>query len=255
MVRTTLIVHALLVGLALVLAPRARSAETEVRQFNVSVDGKPSGQYTMTIAKGDDGTSASPARPTSRSRWRFVTAYHYDYNAVEEWKDGRVQSLRSHCDDDGKKFEVSAAAGEKGLTVKVNGREKSVRGDVYLTTACCLPDAKRRDGDLPLMEADNGQEINGKIQQVSSGPLTVVRRIGQRHPLPARRAWWRTTSGTTAPTAWCARSGPRTGTRLSWSWRASRSSDAAAPQALLPGRREIGYLVRPSEWSEQGRPF
>ena len=57
--------------------------------------------------------------------------------------------------------------------MKVNGREKTVGGDVYLTSACCLPDAKRRDGDLPLMEADNGQEINGKIQQVSSGPMTV----------------------------------------------------------------------------------
>ena len=43
MVRTTPIVPALLVGLALVLAPAARAAETEVRQFNVSVDGKPSG--------------------------------------------------------------------------------------------------------------------------------------------------------------------------------------------------------------------
>ncbi len=173
MVRTTPIVPALLVGLALVWAPRAQAAETEVRQFNVSVDGKPSGQYTMTITKGDDGGVSVTCDAHVKVKVLGITAYHYDYTGVEEWKDGRVQSLRSRCDDDGKKFEVTATAGEKGLTVKVNGREKTVGGDVYLTSACCLPDAKRRDGDLPLMEADNGQEINGKIQQVSSGPMTV----------------------------------------------------------------------------------
>jgi YD repeat-containing protein len=172
MVRTTPIVPALLVGLALVVAPQAQAAETEVRQFNVSVDGKPSGQYTMTIAKSDDGVTIT-CEAHVKVKVALITAYHYDFTAIEEWKDGKVQSLRSRCDDDGKKFEITATAGEKGLTVKVNGREKSVRGDVYLTTACCLPDAKRRDGDLPLLEGDNAQEINGKIQQVSSGPMTV----------------------------------------------------------------------------------
>jgi len=174
MVRTTRIVPALLVGLVVALAPRAQAAETEVRQFNVSVDGKPSGQYTMKFSKGDDGVLTVVCEAHVKVKVGFITAYHYDFTAIEEWKDGRVQRLRSRCDDDGKKFEVVATAGERGLTVKVNGREKTVRGDAYLTTACCLPDAKRRDGDLPLMEADNGQEIDGKIQEVSSGPMNVV---------------------------------------------------------------------------------
>jgi YD repeat-containing protein len=172
MVRTTLIVPALLVGLALGAAPLARAAETEVRTFNVSVDGKPSGQYKMTITR--DGAALSITCDAHvKVKVLGVTAYSYDFYGVEEWKDGKLQSLRSRSNDDGKKFDVTASAGEKGLTVKINGREKTVRGDVYLTTACCLPDAKRRDGDLPLMESDNGQEINGKIQQVSSGPMTV----------------------------------------------------------------------------------
>jgi YD repeat-containing protein len=172
MVRTTLFVPALLVGLALGAAPRALATETEVRKFNVSVDGKPSGQYTMTFTK-DGGAVTVTCDAHVKVKVLGVTAYHYDFTGVEEWKDGQLQSLRSRCDDDGKKFEVTAAAAEKGLTVKVNGREKTVRGDAFLTTACCLPDAKRRDGDLPLMESDNGLEINGKIQQVSSGPMTV----------------------------------------------------------------------------------
>ena len=163
MVRTTLIVSALLVA-----SPLARAADTEVRQFNVSVDGKPSGQYTMTFTKEDDGSLSIACAAQVKVKVAFVTAYHYDYTGKEVWKDGRLVSLKSTCDDDGKKFEVVATAGDKGLSVKVNGRERAVRGDVYLTTACCLPDAKRRDGALPLMEADNGEEINGKIQQVGT---------------------------------------------------------------------------------------
>jgi hypothetical protein len=174
MVRTTLIVPALVVGLAVALAPRAGAAETEVRQFNVSVDGKASGKYTMKLTQGDDGVLTVVCEAQVKVKVALVTAYHYDLTAIEEWKDGRLVRLRSRCDDDGKKYEVTATAGERGLDVKVNGRAKTVRADAYLTTACCLPDAKRRDGDLPLMEADNGQEIDGKIREVSSGPMNVV---------------------------------------------------------------------------------
>jgi hypothetical protein len=174
MVRMTRIAPAVLVALAFVLVSGARAAETETRHFNVSVDGKPAGSYTMQITKADDGNVIVSCDAHVKVKVAFVTAYHYDYSATEVWKAGRVVSLKSTCDDDGKKYEVTAAATDKGLSVKVNGREKMVHGEAYLTSACCLPDAKRRDGALPLMEADNGQEIDGKIQQVSSGPMTVA---------------------------------------------------------------------------------
>jgi hypothetical protein len=177
MVRTTRIVPALLVGLVVGLGARAQAAETEVRLFNVSVDGKPSGQYTMSFTRGDDGSLTVNCDAHVKVKVAFVTAYHYDYTASEVWKDGRLVSLSSSCDDDGKKFNVTAEAGEKGLGVKVNGREKVVRGDVLLTSACCLPDAKRRDGAIPLLEADNAVEIDGKIQAVSSGPMNVAGKV------------------------------------------------------------------------------
>jgi hypothetical protein len=176
MLRTTRIAPALLVGLVVTLAARAQ-AQTEVRTFNVSVDGKPSGQYTMSFTQGAVGDLTICCDAHIKVKVAFVTAYHYDYTATEVWKDGRLVSLKSNCDDDGKKFEVRAEAGEKGLAVKVNGREKAVRGDVYLTSACCLPDAKRRDGALPLLEADNAVEIDGKIQAVSSGAMNVAGQV------------------------------------------------------------------------------
>jgi len=173
MLKTTRIT-ALMMGLILAAAPLAGAAETEVRQFNVLVDGSKAGSHTMKITKNDDGSVVISCEAHVKVKVAFVTAYHYDYLGAEVWKDGRLVSLRSRCDDDGKKFEVSADAGEKNLTVKVNGREKTVRGDVYLTSASCLPDAKRRDGALPLMEADNAEEIDGKIEELSSGDMNVA---------------------------------------------------------------------------------
>ena len=174
MLKTTPIVTALLV---FALAPCVRAGQTEERQFNVTVDGKKAGTYTMTVTKNDDGTVTVGCDAHVKVKVALITAYHYDYTGSEVWKDGRLMRLRSRCDDDGKKFEVSAEAGEKDLTVKVNGREKTVRGDVFLTSACCLPDAKRRDGALPLMEADNAEEIDGKIEELSSGDMNVAGRV------------------------------------------------------------------------------
>ena len=177
MVRTIPLIAALLSGL--LLASWTRAAETEARVFKVTVDGKEAGKYTISYTK-DDGTLTIGCDAHVKVKVAFVTAYHYDYTGTEVWKDGRLVSLKSSCDDDGKQFHVSAAPSDDGLEVKVNGRAKAVRGDAYLTTACCLPDAKRRpdakcrDCDLPLMEADNGEEINGKMQHIESGAMNVA---------------------------------------------------------------------------------
>jgi hypothetical protein len=171
MLRTTLLAS-LFVGL--LLAPHVSAAETEVRVFNVSVDGKDAGKYTMTITKQDDGSVTVACDAHVKVKVLGVTAYHYDYTGTEVWKDGRLVSLKSGCDDDGKRHSVSAVAGERGLRVTVDGREKVVRGDVYLTSACLLPGPKMRDGAIPLMEADDGKEIDGKMQSVSSGTMNVA---------------------------------------------------------------------------------
>ena len=128
----------------------------------------------MKITKNDDGGVHIECDAHVKVKKAFITVYHYDFTDSEDWKDGKLVHLKSHCDDDGKKFDITAEAGDKDISVKVNGREKSVRGDVFLTSACCLPDAKRRDGALPLMEADNADEIDGKIEELSSGDMNVA---------------------------------------------------------------------------------
>src|SRR5215468_3558169 len=108
MVRTTLLAAAMVIGVLLGLQAPTQAAETEVRKFQVTVDGKPSGEYTMTFTKEADGSVRISCDAHVKVKVAFVTAYHYDYNATEVWKAGRVVSLKSTCDDDGKKYEVTA---------------------------------------------------------------------------------------------------------------------------------------------------
>lgn len=164
-----------LVALAfLALAAAASAAETEVREFRISVDGKPSGTYTMTISKGDDGLVTMRCEAEVKVKVLGITGYSYKYQGVEIWKEGRLVALQTSCNDDGKKFTVRADRDGERLKVTVNGAEKSVRGDVWLTTAWFLPLEKFRNGPVPLMEADNGKEFDGTMQPVSSGALTVA---------------------------------------------------------------------------------
>jgi hypothetical protein len=173
MVKTTRLLAALL--LAGALFTPARAAETEVREFSVSVDGKSSGTYTMTITKQDDGIYTMVCQADVKVKVGPIVAYRYIYNGTETWKDGRLQSLESDCDDDGKKFHVRAAADGKGnLRMKVNGAEREVNGDVYVTTIWFVPAGKQRDGAIPLIDADTGKEIAGKMQPTGKGKITVA---------------------------------------------------------------------------------
>jgi hypothetical protein len=173
MVKKTGLLAAMLLMAGAVCTP-ARAAETEVREFSVSVDGKSSGTYTMTITKQDDGTFTMVCQADVKVKVGLITAYRYTYNGTETWKDGRLQSLESDCDDDGKKFHVRASADGKGnLRMKVNGADREVRGDVYSTTIWFVPAGKQRDGAIPLIDADTGKEIDGKMQPVSTGKINL----------------------------------------------------------------------------------
>ncbi len=158
----------------LVLGAGARAADTEVREYSVSVDGKPSGKYTMTITKDDDGLVTMKCEAAVKVKVLGVTGYSYVYGGVEIWRDGRLVALQSNCNDDGKQFKVRADRDGDNLKVTVNGQGKKVRGDVWLTTAWFLPEAKFRSGPVPLMEADDAKEFNGTMRPVSAGTMNVA---------------------------------------------------------------------------------
>jgi hypothetical protein len=160
-------------ALALVLAAGpSRAADIETRDFSVVVAGKPAGEVHMTIHRQDNGSIVM--RCDTDIKVNLVVNYKFIYRGLEVWKDHRLVRFDSNTDDNGKRYIVSAVAEKDKLKVKVNNVERVVRGDVWLTSYWSLPAPKLRSGPIVLLDADNGRELDAKIQFVANEKLRIA---------------------------------------------------------------------------------
>jgi hypothetical protein len=165
-----------LLGIGLALAGvglgTVQAGETEVREFAVHVDGKPSGRAIMTIQHHEDGTTVANCETNVEVRVAFIK-YRYSYTGREVWKDGRLQQFSSQCNDDGKQFQVTGVTESQGLRFRVNGQERTMPADSWLSSYWHLPE-KSRHGALAIVDADNGRPLQGRLQHIATVQMTVA---------------------------------------------------------------------------------
>jgi hypothetical protein len=161
------------IGAMLLGAGGVHAADTETREFVVKVDGKPAGHANMTIQRQDDGTTIVSCDTDVRVKV-LIKTYVYTCRTRETWKNGRLQQLASQCSDDGKQFQVSAAAQADGIHVRVNGREHITKTEAWVSSYWTLPDAKLRDQVLAVVDADNGRDLQGRLQFLGEAQLNVA---------------------------------------------------------------------------------
>jgi hypothetical protein len=155
------------------LAGPAKAADIETRDFVVLVSGKPAGEVHMTIHRQDNG-QVRVRCDTDIKVSLLVGKYTYLYRGLEVWKDGRVVRFDSNTDDNGKRYVVAAVAEPRGLRVKVNNAERVVPADVWLSSYWCLPDPRLRDQQIPILDADTGRDLEGRLQFVATEKRTVA---------------------------------------------------------------------------------
>jgi hypothetical protein len=162
-------------GLTLLIAggTAVRAADSETREFAVLVDGKPAGSANMTIQRQDDGSTVVACDTNVMVRV-LIKKYVYTCQTREVWKNSRLQQFASRCNDDGKQYQVSATAAADGVRVRVNGRERTVKPEVWLSSYWTLPDAKLRDQVVPVLDADNGRDMQVRIQNVGAAQIAVA---------------------------------------------------------------------------------
>lgn len=148
------------------------AAEVEARDFSITVDGKPSGAYHMNITRQDDGTLVMSGQADVRVKF-LIYQSTYAYRGTEVWKNGRLQKLDSSTNDDGKRYVVAAVAEGNNLRIKVNGQERITRGDVWVTSYWHLAEARFRNQAVPLIDVDNGKDLNATLQYVGTNALNV----------------------------------------------------------------------------------
>jgi hypothetical protein len=168
----------LLVGLA-VYANGASAGDVETREFRVLVDGKHAGNAQMTIHQADDGTLSMHCDTDITVKIGPFRAYTYKYRGRETWKDGRLVRFQSTCKDDGKSFDVQAEAKDDGLHVLVNGEEHVTYAGVWLTSYWQEPDKKKYDTVIPLLDADCGRDLDGRLTLIAAEQRTVEGRAQQ----------------------------------------------------------------------------
>jgi hypothetical protein len=163
-----------LIGWAILLPAwsAARAGDVETRDFNVIVDGKRAGAAHMTIEKADDGTVSMSCDTDITVPFLFLT-YRYSYRGREIWKDGKLQRFESNCNDDGKRYVVTAAAEEKGVRFKTNNQERIVSSDIWLTTYWSKPSKRVMNQTIPLVDADTGRDLEATVTYVGEEEVTV----------------------------------------------------------------------------------
>jgi Family of unknown function (DUF6134) len=159
-----------------------RAADVEMRDFRVIVDKNPVGDAHMTFERKDDGSLTLNCDTAVRVKFLFIQ-YLYKYSGKEVWKDGRLQSFESTCTDDGKSFAVAAAAQGQNVLVRVTNmgqqEERTVSGDVWLSSYWKQPDAKLVNQTIPIIDADNGKDVSAKVVYVGAEQRGVGGQIQQ----------------------------------------------------------------------------
>jgi hypothetical protein len=158
----------------LALGPPAPN--TENRSFAISVDGKRAGTYHMEITRRNDGGLTMSGRARVRVSY-VVYTYRYAYTGTEIYKGGRLSSLTSTCDDNGKRFTVAAGVQHDGLHITVNGTERVTQADVWTTSYWRLPPGDARDRRVFLLDADTGKTFPGRLQHVGEARLEAAEQM------------------------------------------------------------------------------
>ena len=160
------------IGLFASLTISSSAAETEIRDFQVTVDGKKAGDYRMTIERLPDGSLSMNGRANVNVTY-LVYRYQYSYQGTETWRAGRLLQLTSRAFDDGKNYALEAVAQADGLFIRANGHQFIERSPVWTTTYWQLPDTRYRGPNLTLLDADTGRLLHGRWQAVGKEAVRV----------------------------------------------------------------------------------
>jgi hypothetical protein len=156
--------------------------------FTVLVDGKPAGEFRLTIRTADD-TETATMFATVHVKY-LLGGYRYSFRGTETWSDGRLRQFDAASDDNGKKHTVRAAAEGEKLRVTVDGAGRLVRPDVWPTTYWRMPAEAKAGQTVALLDADTGEGtvatigVGRQAMKVAGNEMNCTR-ISVAGPTPA----------------------------------------------------------------------
>lgn len=153
----------------------AHADDTEYRDYVIFVDGRESGQSRITmIEKADGSTSVTAVAKVRVKLAGLFTAYSYEVETQEQWKAGRLVSLKSVATEDGKTTRVEVSRTGEQLRVVINGTGgNNLRSDVWPSSYWKLADKQFHNKQVPIIDSDTGNELIGQLDYVNLEKLKI----------------------------------------------------------------------------------
>ncbi len=138
-------------------------------EFTVLREGDPIGSHVLSFEKNSDALVVT-IQTKIEVKVLFITAYHFDHEGREVWRNGRLVELSSNTDDDGTKHT---------LAVKANGNELTIMGDGQASTAAAriIPASLWHEGILAggaILNTLHGKQMNITVRDGGRENVTVA---------------------------------------------------------------------------------
>jgi hypothetical protein len=137
--------------------------------FTVLRDGDPIGRHVLSFKQGSEGLVVE-IETKIEVKVLFITAYHFEHQGREIWRDGKLTVLVSSTNDDGT---------EHTLAVKASGAELQVEGDGEMSKAALeiIPASLWHEGILAggaILNTLQGRQMNVKVTDAGTEEIDVV---------------------------------------------------------------------------------
>ncbi len=162
---------------ALLSAAQASTEGAREWRFNVYLDDTKIGYHHFRVEDaGDQQRVATDAQ--FNVKFLFFNAYRYQHQNRETWRNGCLQGLDSHTDDNGESFRVAAKKNDEALVVEARGRTSRIAG--------CVKSFAYWDPSFlsaqKLINAQTGEHMNVAVRDLGQDTIEV-----RGSSAPARR--------------------------------------------------------------------
>ncbi|MEM9060477.1 MAG: DUF6134 family protein [Pseudomonadota bacterium] len=149
-----------LTSAAAALATPAIAATTADREFRIIRDGDDIGSHRLDAATGANGFEIAI---TIRIAVKIlgITAYRYEMDNREVWRDGRIVSVDSRVNDDGTKDRCIINARDKILSIEGSRFNGQAPSEAVTTSYYAAPFLQRR----PWLSTQSGAPLDLSVKQ------------------------------------------------------------------------------------------
>jgi hypothetical protein len=154
-------------------ADDAASAATPpdgTRTYGVYRNGSELGSHVITFRHTEAGFVVEH-HVRIRVKILFVTAYHYEADRTETWRDGRLVAVRTTTNDNGTTFEVTTKPAGDGLEVHGSAGTSTVAADVGVPGPAWNTFASH---PTKLVDPDSGKILTVNVTGPVDDVLTVA---------------------------------------------------------------------------------